>query len=170
MGLVPKFTQQDIINETNKGLRIIQSGIIKILQYAGEQFVKDARLGMNINPSAFPKGDYLNHTANLRSSIGYFVLNNGTIIHSNLNGTSEGEAAATSVVATVPKEGYQLVGVAGMDYASNVESKGYNVITSQRDLCLVNITKNLMQFKDELNKLGVSVGFDINNLVLTSTR
>lgn len=170
MGIVPRFTDANIAKELRRGLVTIESGIIKILQFAGEKFVKDAREGTNIAASAFPKGNYQTHTANLRSSTGYFVLNNGVIIHNSLDGTPEGVAAALSVLATIPKGGYQLIGVAGMDYASNVESKGYNVITSQRDICLVDISRNLEKFKDKLNQKGVSVNFDINDLVLTATR
>lgn len=170
MGITPKFKQSDILKETQKGLRTIENGIIRILQYAGEKFVKDARDGLKISPSVFPKGDYTDRTANLRSSIGYFVLNNGNIIHSEIYGTAEGIAAGRDLLATIQKSDYQLIGVAGMDYASAVESKGYNVITSQKDVCLVDISKNLERFKNRLNAKGSSADFDINDLVLTATR
>jgi hypothetical protein len=68
------------------------------------------------------------------------------------------------------KEGYQLIGVAGMDYASHVESKGYNVITSQGDIALVNIERLLNKFKDRMNKKGANMDFDMDNLVLTAMR
>lgn len=170
MGIKPRNTNsQSALNEIKRGYRTIENGIIKILQYAGEQFVKDARDGLNIT-GAFPKGDYTDRTVNLRSSIGYFVLNNGVVVDSFIDGTAEGVAAARELLSSIPKSDYQLIGVAGMDYASYVESKGYNVITSQKDVAVVNIERLLQKFKDRVNKKGNSVDFDINNLVLTSMR
>lgn len=171
MGINPRSTNSHaVLNELQRGYRTIENGIIKILQYAGEQFVKDARDGMNIS-GAFPKGDYTDRTVNLRSSTGYFILKDGVIINSDFQGTAEGITAARTLLAEIPnKSGYQLVGVAGMDYASYVESKGYNVITSQADIAIVNIERMLQKFKDRLNKKGANIDFDMDNLVLTSTR
>ncbi len=168
---MPKFKNVEVLKELQKGYRTIENGIIRILQRAGEQFVIDARDGMKISPSAFPKGDYENQTANLRSSVGYFVLKDGIIIDNMIEGTAEGIAAGRALLGTIPnKTGYQLIGVAGMDYASHVESKGYNVITSQADVALVNINRLLNKFKDRMNKKGAHVDFDMDNLVLTTTR
>ncbi len=171
MGITVRNTNsQAVLNETRRGLMRIENGIIKILQFAGEQFVKDARDGLNIS-GAFPKGDYTDRTVNLRSSIGYFVLNNGQIIDSKIEGTAEGVAAGRELLNSIPgKSGYQLIGVAGMDYASYVESRGYNVITSQSDVAIVNIERMLQKYKDRMNAKGDSVDFDINSLVLTSIR
>ena len=88
MGIAPKFKQLEVQKELQKGYRTIENGIIRILQRAGEQFVTDARDGMNISPGAFPKGNYQNQTANLRSSVGYFILKDGVIIERGLQGTS----------------------------------------------------------------------------------
>lgn len=171
MGIKPKFKQIEVLKELEGGYRKIENGIIRILQYAGEQFVKDARDGMKISPSAFPKGNYQDQTANLRSSVGYFVLKDGVIIDTNFQGTAEGITAGRAALDLVPqKEGYQLIGVAGMDYASHVESKGYNVITSQGDIALVNIERLLNKFKDRMNKKGANMDFDMDNLVLTAMR
>ena len=51
-----------------------------------------------------------------------------------------------------------------MDYASHVESKGYNVITSQSVVALVDLKKSLIKFKDRLNKEGKIPGFDEGDL------
>lgn len=171
MGITPRNTNsQSVLNELKRGHRTIENGIIKILQYAGEQFVKDARDGLNID-GAFPKGDYTDRTVNLRSSVGYFVLNNGIVISDAIEGTAKGMAAAKTLLNSIHnKGGYQLIGVAGMEYASYVESKGYNVISSQKDIAIVNIGRMLQKYKDRLNTKGVSVDFDTNELVLTSMR
>ena len=85
MGITPRFSDQDTLRELQAGYRKIENGIIKILQRAGEIFVTEARDGLNISPAAFPKGDYKDQTSNLRSSIGYFILKDGSIVNYDLN-------------------------------------------------------------------------------------
>jgi hypothetical protein len=143
-------------------------GIIAIFQRIGETFVTEAKDALNISPAAFPKGDYQDRTKNLRSSIGYFVLKDGQIVNSKIEGTSMGTATSKVVLASIPKSGYQLIGVAGMEYASYVESRGYNVITSQKEVAFVNLERLLQRFKEQMNSRGVDVGFTMENLITTS--
>lgn len=84
-------------------------------------------------------GTYNDVTTNLRNSIGYFVFHDGELIkeHGNIE---TNQALIQDIV--VPK-GIQLIGIAGMNYASFVESKGYNVISYQNDLCLVELAMYL---------------------------
>ena len=172
MGIVPRFKKTDVLTELEKGKVRIERGLLNTLMLVGEEFVKDARDNMDINPSAFPKGNYQDHTANLRSSIGYFVLNNGKIVADNFMGTAEGEAAGRQVLNTVEgkESGYMLVGVAGMDYAGYVESRGYNVITSQADAVFVKLPGRLQSMVARANKLGIDMGFDMKDMVITGTR
>lgn len=182
MGITVRNTNsQAVLNETKRGLMRIENGIIKILQFAGEQFVKDARDALNISGDwkqriltekeiakgkKQPKwGDYLDDTLNLRSSIGYFVLNDGKIVKDEFSGTGEGIAAGKEALNLVKiKRGYQLIGVAGMDYASYVESKGYNVISAQSVVAIEGLEKSLLKFRDKLNKKGVDAGFDVGDI------
>jgi len=121
-------------------------GIIEIMEYVGEDFVRDAKQALNIKPGAFPKGNYDDQTANLRSSIGYYILLDGSLLGSKIEGTAEGQDAGASLLARIQKDGLQLIGVAGMDYASRVESKGYNVITSQQDMAIVDLSQHLKDY------------------------
>lgn len=93
-----------------------------LLQRTGEEFVKIARL----------EGNYIDHTGNLRSSIGYVIVKDGSIVGRNFQvseqagtdkqtGKREGEQLAMDLVRTFPK-GYVLIGVAGMKYAVFVEA------------------------------------------------
>ena len=43
----------------------------------------------------------------------------------------------------VKPTGFQLILIAGMNYASWVESKGYNVISYQADICMVDLSLHL---------------------------
>lgn len=98
------------------------AAIIMLLQRTGEEFVKIAR----------QEGQYIDHTGNLRSSIGYLIAKDGQVIRKNFQlstkagtdkqtGKREGEQLAMSIVKTFTK-GYVLIGVAGMKYAMFVEA------------------------------------------------
>ncbi|MCK9592710.1 MAG: hypothetical protein M0Q91_11965 [Methanoregula sp.] len=161
------------MSELEKGKVKIERGLINTLILAGEAFVKDAREALNIDASAFPKGDYQDQTANARSSIGYFVLNNGKIVAENFLGTAEGEAAGRKVLEFVAErdKGYILVGVAGMDYVNELESRGYNVITSQADMLLFKLPGQLQNLVNRANKMGVGFGIDVfGDMAFTGTR
>lgn len=92
------------------------------LQYLGEEFVNKARLS----------DTYTDRTGNLRSSIGYIILKDGEVVDMNFEGGVEGKRKAEEFAKSIGiahSHGYVLIGVAGMDYAAAVESKGYDVIT-----------------------------------------
>jgi hypothetical protein len=128
-------SQAEILNE-----KILNSFIM-----AGEEFVKDAREQIQDHAA----GTYLDQTTNLRNSIGYFVYHNGVMVKENLIGN----AIANKEIAQefINPKGFQLIGIAGMNYASHVESKGYNVISNQADLCVVNLTGYLKELNIKEN-------------------
>lgn len=102
-----------------------EKAIYEQLQAAGEMFVKLAR----------DSGSYNNQTGNLRSSIGYVVAYNGKalvddfkVIDGGETGAKNARQLATSVASKTM--GFMLVGVAGMQYAAAVESKGFEVISN----------------------------------------
>jgi hypothetical protein len=71
-------------------------------------------------------------TGNLRSSIGYIIYKDGkplieTFPGNDKVGVSNGKDVASK--AKIPKKGFCLVVVAGMNYAHYVEAKNYDVIT-----------------------------------------
>jgi len=122
MPLIPDFSQDDVDGRIDNFVLSKEQKIIWTLGMVGEQFVNDAR---NIRT-------YRDRTGNLRSSIGYIIAQDGKIIRENIEGDSEGTAHARQVVEEVLREnqkGLVLIGVAGMEYAVAVESKGYDVIT-----------------------------------------
>lgn len=92
-----------------------------LFQRAGEEFVKIAR----------KKGNYQDHTGNLRSSIGYAIINDGNILNENYEQSTEETDKQTgmreakrliSELASVYSDGWVLVGVAAMPYAVYVEA------------------------------------------------
>jgi hypothetical protein len=98
---------------------------------AGENFIRDARGQMQ----SHEMGTYMDQTTNLRNSIGYFIFHDGRVVKEVSNYPPNRQL----VQDVVKDQGIQLIGIAGMNYASHVESKGYNVISYQADVCMVNL-------------------------------
>lgn len=121
--LKASFTMSDIDEELSNFQSDATKRIIRVLTYVGEHAVNLARNGKT----------YHDQTGNLRSSIGYIIGIEGRIKKENIEGTSEGVSRAKELADKVlgeSKEGYVLIVFAGMNYASAVESKGYDVISN----------------------------------------
>lgn len=134
--IVPAFSSQDVERMVNKFADNYQKKILQILIRSGEYFVKYAR----------ENGKYKDRTGNLRSSIGYVVVDQGSIVMKSSfkaervmaatdltdgdakpkvisigrEGSKKGEDFVNSLVKDYPN-GMVLIGVAGMEYASYVE-------------------------------------------------
>lgn len=116
----------------------VHMATVKVLEDIGETCVAIAR----------NKGTYKDHSGNLRNSVGYVLVKNGSIISKNFEervqskiesgtkgsgengkGILEGEALATELASRVGK-GYALIVVAGMHYAHYVETLNKDVLDS----------------------------------------
>ena len=121
--LRPVFNMQLVKSTIENFAQQYDEKSILTLQYLGEEFINKARIS----------GNYTDRTGNLRSSIGYIILNNGEVVRQAFKGSkSKGRNVAQQVakkVAVDYPEGMVLIGVAGMNYAAAVEHKGYDVIT-----------------------------------------
>ena len=133
-GLTPLWKKSDIRKLFDKLGERAEFVIMDLLQRTGEEFVKIARL----------EGNYIDHTGNLRSSIGYVIVKDGSIAGRNIQlseqagtdkqtGKREGEQLAMDLVKTFTK-GYVMIGVAGMKYAVFVEAmENKDVLTRAAD-------------------------------------
>lgn len=132
----------------------------------GEQCVNHARSLPSPNPASFPdfphipphQPNYIDWTANLRSSIGYVVSIDGKVVFGGgFLSSGKGEDGARSgreyatAVAKLHSRGIALIVVAGMKYASYVTNKGYDVIESA-ELLANKIAPTLLR----------EIGFEIN--------
>lgn len=121
MGLIPKFSKEDIDEMLKDGLEENINQLLRIYRTVGVEAVNTARR----------EGNYTNRTGNLRGSIGYLIAVDGDIIESLFDGSGATEAEMLAKDVLLREEtGIVLIVVAGMNYASHVESKGYNVLTS----------------------------------------
>ncbi|WP_231489912.1 hypothetical protein [Pedobacter sp. Leaf170] len=129
MGVKAKFSKADIKNVGADLLKRIELAVVSRFQYIGETFVTNARLKTK------KQGGFGNITGNLRSSIGYIILNNGKTVQDNyeVSGTgTKGVQEAKALIRELKSKfntGYVLIVVAGMNYAAAVESRGLDVIT-----------------------------------------
>lgn len=116
---IDKFIEGEIEN--------LKNALINKLCYIGEQALNNARIS----------GSYVDQTGNLRSSVGYVVAVDGEVVQMSSfdvikeggNGAKVGKDYALSIVQKFPR-GIVLIVVAGMNYASYVSAKGYDVLES----------------------------------------
>lgn len=105
----------------------VQNAILYRMSYIGEQVLNAAR----------STNSYKDQTGNLRSSIGYVIVKDGSVVRASSfeqvkngsDGTSKGRSYAESLAARY-KNGIALIVVAGMNYAAYVKKRGYDVIDS----------------------------------------
>ena len=129
-GLIPLFSQKDINKWVDIFTERAEEKMYILLQAAGEMFVKYAR----------ESGKYVDHTGNLRSSIGYLIVRNGSVAYSDFQKQNVGTEGAEGVekskklareLATTHSKGLVLIGLAGMEYAVYVEAiESKDVITA----------------------------------------
>lgn len=146
MALKSNFNQSASLRELQAQAQKIHEHIVWAFHEAGLKFITDVRL----QPMGHPQGFYDDDTTNLRKSTQYFILYNGEIIEQCESKFTSLNLQEIESIRT--KTGYQLIGIAGMNYASNVERLGYNVITIQADYCIVDLTKYFKTVQDYIDK------------------
>lgn len=126
VGLKAGFTDSQIDAEIKQWMGRVYKVTLAEYSRLARQCVSDAR-----NKSK-AQGGFDDQTGNLRASMGYVIFYNGRIAKQDFEGVSKGkkvgEVFAKKVGSDYPK-GWAIVIVAGMEYASYVEAKSYDVIT-----------------------------------------
>ncbi len=144
------IVSQFSVNKIRKGLekkkKEVENLIIKQFSYIGEQCVKIAR----------EQGSYNDITGNLRSSIGYVVLNNGKPVkygepkqyNGKLGNGAEGAKAAEALLTKLQAKfpwGIVLIVCAGMNYAAYVENIHHKDVLSSAELKAESLAKQLLK-------------------------
>ncbi len=127
---VANFSIDDLLR--GKYQKLVKK-MIDTLVLVGEKCVTEAK----------NNGSYQDQTGNLRNSIGYVVLYNGVVQSQFV----KNEHSKKLLEELIPKysEGLVLIVVAGMNYATYVEAKNYNVLTSAELLAEQEVPKMLRQ-------------------------
>lgn len=145
MAVKSNFNAAESLKELMAEGEKIHQLIIEAMQQAGETFVKAAR----DQPGDHASGFYQDVTTNLRNSVQYLIFFDGELLKG-----SESKFSAQNridVQDLVKPSGFTLIGIAGMNYASAVESKGYNVISLQADQCIVDLTEYVKGIQKYVN-------------------
>ena len=120
-GLIPLFSEKDVSDGLDDNIEDIEQNTVKVFQFVGEGFINDYR-GLRT---------YKDVTGNLRASGGYTIAVDAKVVDDNNSGdTPEGKSKAANLGRRLAKgKGAVLVGVAGMEYAADVEARGKDVLT-----------------------------------------
>ncbi len=126
-------------------IEAINNALVYNMCAIGEQVVNHARSLPSPNAAAFRgskvipphQPHYMDWTDNLRSSIGYVIAIDGKIVQMSSfdvvknggKGATEGKEFALQLIKDYP-QGIVLIVVAGMNYATYVSAKGYDVLDS----------------------------------------
>lgn len=132
---------REVENHLTANATAMMRVLANILCRVGEMCVTEARTGHT----------YTDQTGNLSSSIGYAVMNGGTLVKMGYaqkvkdgdEGVSEGLAFLQSRAKAASKNGIVLIVTAGMNYAEYVEAKGYVVLSKAAEMA-PSLVKELM--------------------------
>ena len=148
MALRVNYNANKTREELMEKLEGIEERIVQAMRDAGKEFVTAARDQFG-GEGAHEQGFYIDDTGNLRHSIGYQIYKNGELLEeSEVRFPQDNRDAVAGIIKP---NGYQLIGIAGMGYASYVEAKGYNVITIYEDVCFL----RLAEYFEEIAKFVV---------------
>ncbi|RKT01102.1 hypothetical protein [Chryseobacterium defluvii] len=148
MGIEPRINMAQINSYLQERIETLDQLMIRNLNYLGMECVN---LAKNLDT-------YQDQTGNLRNSIGYVVVKHGNIINSIFTGGTSGpkqsEESGEKIGEDYAKElakdfgnGYAVIVVAGMDYASYVEDVNH--------LDVLNPAKNLATSR--INQIAQSI-------------
>lgn len=113
--------------EVAKAKEKLHHEIVTEMQRIGESYINEGRRATDY--SGLKR--YENHTNNLRNAHSFRIYRDGQKVTDHM-GEINGMANPTDAMfeEKVKGDGYELIVGDGMDYASHVEGKGYNVSTS----------------------------------------
>ena len=128
---IKRITTNAEVTQYLEKRRELRWKIIEIFKYVGEQAVNEARQNHR----------YKDQTGNLTSSIGYCVLDNGSVVSESsfevVNDGKQGSQEGRNFLGRQKAEhqtGIALIVVAGMEYAVYVEAMNLNVLDSAEQL------------------------------------
>lgn len=123
--------------------------LLKDLIVEGNRFTKEAVSQVQDHS----KNTYIDDTGDLRRSIAIYIFRNGTLIYTNERGNAQENRQIIADEVVLTNNGFDMVAIAGMIYASWVESKGYNVITNQGEKLLIDLSKLIANMRRKGNLL-----------------
>ena len=153
MGIKCRQSKAAVDKFFNKAMQIMRSELFRALAYLGEQSVTRVRDREEVD-------SWYDHTANLRSSIGYAIYDYGKRVMESafepIKGGSKGQSEGRKMVdelANKYSSTYALVVVAAMSYAEFVEAcKNKDVLASTEIWAKSKIDEYLKKAKERAVK------------------
>ena len=150
MGIEVKFDMNAIHKKLEAFKKEVDTSILTTLGYLGEELTNFAKMNITFTP----------RSGNLQNSTGYVVVKNGKVVlvagFGEVSSESEGEKKGIELALKLAKgtasSSYALVIVAGMEYAAEVEARGYNVILPAELLAKTEFPKVLKELMEKVNK------------------
>ncbi|MFD2597328.1 hypothetical protein ACFSQ3_00070 [Sphingobacterium corticis] len=134
----PMFNMSEVKEYINDFRTQINDHVVSVLIDLATKAANDAR----------SHAEFINHTHNLRSSIGAVVFKDGLIVHSNFklsgnggDGMAKGENVSRE---NIPPKGIGMMLVAGEDYALYVEAKDNKWVISGSSMRLEKVLQQLV--------------------------
>lgn len=160
MAIRARFERRDVERYLKRKLELVEKAIVARLMELGERCVAEAR---SLNT-------YRDQSGNLRSSIGYVVVRNGSVVRvsgfeqvqpwagyegdARPQGSEQGMALANSLASSHRfSSGYALIVVAGMSYAAYVEAMGYDVLDSAEKLAERELPRMLQRIRSNVKSM-----------------
>jgi hypothetical protein len=154
MGIKCQTSQKDIDEFLRRAARLIKDYMLRALTKLGEESIVKVR-------NRGPVESWIDHTGNLRSSVGYSVYDYGAKYmqssFATVLGGSKGRSEGMRMVSELAQEYsnvFALVVVAAMDYADYVEAiNGKDVLESTRIWAQSVVEERLNRAKEEAIKV-----------------
>src|SRR5690606_24498546 len=132
--LEPMFTAADMRIIADRAEKAMNEAALEKMIQVGDRAIELVRVKIK------NQGGYDNHTGNLRSSTGYIIHKDGKVVYENFKESPEGTDKKTGLEEGRKlafgehrsSRGWGIILVSGMEYASWVENKGYDVLTGAR--------------------------------------
>lgn len=160
--------EQAVTEEITKAMQTLHRRIIRDLTIAGEEAVKKARSIVTANGGGGVLPPYTVQTGNLVSSVGYAVVQDGQIVTMSsfqavqgrpdkdgtpmgdgVEGSTKGKAYVKELAMRFP-QGYALILVAGMHYASYVQELHHRDVLVSGSLVAEQLVREIQEkFKNE---------------------
>lgn len=155
---------QIVAQEIERAAQASRTEIITKLQRIGEQAVKVARSVVSASGYLGSGTPYTVQTGNLTSSVGYCITEDGKIVvmssfqavggDKGNQGADTGRKLAMQIAREFP-QGYALILVAGMHYASYVQELHHRDVLASAELIAEKLVNKL---KDEFNSKAKRYG------------
>lgn len=153
--------EQAVTDELTQAMHTLNRRIIRDLSKAGEEAVKKARLIVTAGGGGSVLPPYTVQTGNLVSSVGYAIVCNGQIVTMSSfqaiagtkgdgqEGSAKGKAYVKELAMRYP-QGYALILVAGMHYASYVQELYHRDVLVSGSLVAEQLVREMQEkFKNE---------------------